>query len=107
MVFHSSWVAARQRAMSSSDGRISAQVSNPRVATHLNEDQTRGGLKGGLPMCEGAPLVTRTGLSVPPTDEVNAISTRLGATKLKQLSAQLAAHAESFAVFCVSPFGAL
>ena len=94
-------------AMSSSDGRISARVSNPRVATHLNEDQERGGRKGGLPMRDGAPLAMRTGPSVAPTDDVKTIPAKLGATKLKPLSAQPAMHVKSSSVFCELPLGAL
>lgn len=58
-------------------------------------------------MLEGAPLVMRTGLSVVLTGDDKAISAKLGATKLKQLSAQPAMHAVSSAVFCVSPVGTL
>ena len=58
-------------------------------------------------MCEGAPLVTRAGLSVALTGDDKAIPPKLGDTKLKQLSAQPALHAVSSAVFCVSPLGAL
>ncbi len=58
-------------------------------------------------MLEGAPLVIRTGLSMAPTGVVTAIPAKLGATKLKQLSAQPAMHAEFSAIFCVSPLGAL
>jgi hypothetical protein len=47
------------------------------------------------------------GLSVAPTGDDKAIPTKLGDTKLKQLSAQPAMHAVSSAVFCVSLLGAL
>jgi hypothetical protein len=73
----------------------------------LASSQARGGRKGGLPIREETWLLVRTGLSAALAGDEKAMPEKAIAVKLKQLSAQAAMDAQSFAVFCVWSPGAL